>query len=132
MKRNSSIEQGRLSQRGKGVGTVTEAMVRKRARQIALINGRPGHQVLDSDLEEARQELTGRERIVPPESAAEELTESSRWVQVPASQGHEAPTVSPPDEQTFAEELTEEGVSDAEEEQMLQAAKAARRQDRNG
>jgi len=41
MKQNQS-EAGRFSDRGQGLGTVTEAMVRERAGEIAAINGRGG------------------------------------------------------------------------------------------
>ena len=70
MKQNR-IEEGRLSEKGRGLGTVTEKMVRKRARELAVINGRNENQVLDSDLEQARRELTGEEGLVPKPTAAD-------------------------------------------------------------
>src|SRR5215831_9007329 len=120
MKRNRT-EPGRLSQRGKGIGTVTKGMVRNRAREIALINGRDTHHVLDSDVEQARRELSGEETLDPIPSAEERLPVSERWDPVPGSPGHKAPTVPPPDEQTADEELVDEGVADAEHEQELEA-----------
>ena len=105
MKENQ-IEEGRFTEHAHGLGTVTEAMVRQRARELALIKGRREDQVLNSDLDQAHRELTGEERLEPPPTPAEELTEESRWVGVPESMGHQAPTVAAPDEQTFAEKLT--------------------------
>ncbi len=121
MKQNP-IEQGRFSEHAHGLGTVTPAMIRQRAKELALINGRPNH-VLDSDLAQARHELTGEERLNPEQSAAEQLPEESRWEEVPESVGHKAPTVAAPDEQTFAEELVEEGIEDAEQDQMVRATR---------
>ena len=64
MKQNK-IEEGRFSQKARGLGTVTEEMVRKRARELALISGRDEKQMLDSDLAQARRELTGEQRLTP-------------------------------------------------------------------
>ncbi len=122
MKRDR-IEEGRFTEHSHGLGTATEAMVRQRASEIAVINGRGRHNIIESDLAEARRELTGEERLVPEETAAEQLPEESRWNPVPESAGRKAPTVPTPDEQTFAEELVEEGVEDAEQDQAFQATR---------
>src|SRR6516162_9052962 len=114
MKDRNPIEEGRFSNHGQGLGTVTEAMLRHRARELAFVNGHP-NQVLDSDLKQARRELTGEERVNPEPTPAEQLSEDQRWEPVPESVGHKAPTVLAADEQTFAEELVEEGVEDAEQ-----------------
>src|SRR6266481_7288099 len=114
----NGTEEGRFTEGGHGLGTVTEEMVLHRAREIALISGRSSHHVLDSDWAQARRELTGQERLTPSPSAAEQIPEEFRWESVPESVGHQAPTVSAADEQTFAEELVEEGVEEAEHDQM--------------
>jgi Mg-chelatase subunit ChlI len=128
MKENR-IDEGRFSEHAHGLGTVTEAMVRQRARELAVINGRSEHNVLDSDLAQAHRELTGEERLEPLPTPAEELPEDSRWIPVPESTGHQAPTVPASDEQTFAEKLVEEGVEDAEQDQMVRATKESLRRD---
>src|SRR3954453_8154522 len=128
MKQNR-YEEGRFTEHGHGLGTVTEAMVRQRARELALINGRQDDQVLDSDLDQARRELTGEERLESEPTPAEQLPEDSRWIGVPESVGHQAPVVPAPDEQTFAEELVEEGVEEAEQDQMLKAVREGLRKD---
>jgi hypothetical protein len=120
MKQNQ-IDKGRFIQHGEGLGTVTEEMVQKRARELALISGRQN--VLDSDTEQARRELLGEERLNPPPTRAESLPEDQRWDPVPASTGEKTPVTPPPDEQTFAERLVEEGVEDAEQDQMVKATK---------
>ena len=128
MKRNP-IEEGKFTEHAHGMGTVTEAMVRQRARELALINGRTENQVIESDLTQARRELTGEEGLNPEPTEAEALTEDQRWEPVPESTGHQMPTVPPPDEQTFAEKLVEEGIQEAEHDQMTAAARAALKRD---
>ena len=128
--REKSNQEGRFSQHGRGLGTVTEEMVRERAVQLALINGRPPGQVLDSDLAEAREELTGEERLVPNPTPAEELREDERWGAVPGASGREVPVTGVPDEQTFAEKLVEEGVEDAEQDSMVEGTRQSQRRDR--
>jgi len=124
------LEEGRFSDRGRGLGTVTEQMVRRRAAEIAVINGRTEHNVLDLDLEQARRELTGEEGLNPSPTAAEKLEEGERWPAVAESKGHQAPNVPAPDEQTFAEKLVEEGVADAEHEQEVEATRESLRRDK--
>lgn len=128
MKENR-IEEGRFSENAHGLGTVTEADVRQRARELALIAGREPGQVFDSDLEQARRELTGQERLTPPPTPAEELSEDQRWDPLGESVGHAGPEVPAPDEQTFAEKLVEEGVEDAEQDQMVRAEQEQRRRE---
>jgi hypothetical protein len=104
-------------------------MVRRRAAELALINGRPAGQVLDSDLDEARRELTGHSGLVPPPTAAEELPEEDREP-IPKSVGRKAPSVQATDEQTFAQKLVEEGVEDAEQDQMVEGTRRRQKEDR--
>jgi hypothetical protein len=121
--------QGRLSDRGEGLGTVTKEMVMKRAREIAVINGRSQNNVLDSDVDQAQRELEGEDEINPPMSAEERVPEDKRWDPVPGSEGHQAPNFSAPNEQTDAEKLYDEGVADAEHDQEIKATRDAARRD---
>ena len=120
MKPNQTDE-GRLSNIGKGLGTVTPELVMKRAGEIAVINGRPANHILQSDIAQARRELTGHTGLDLETSPAEQVPEEQRWEPVAESQGSEAPTIAPPDEQTVAEKLVQEGIDDAEHDQMLRA-----------
>jgi hypothetical protein len=124
MKQNQ-IEEGRFSKSGEGLGTVTNEMVRKRAAEIAIINGRDAKHLLDSDIEQARRELLGEERLYPTPTPEENLPESKRWEPVPGTPGRKRETVSAADEQTYAEELVEEGVADAEHDQQVASAREA-------
>jgi len=129
--REERNNEGRFTQHGQGLGTVTEEMVRQRAAELALVNGRPPGQILDSDLDQARRELTGRETVVPTPTPAEELTEDERWDPVGESKAGKVPVVPAPDEQTFAEELVEEGAEDAEQDRMVQGTLESQRRDQS-
>ena len=86
--------------------------------------------MLDSDLAQARRELTGEEGMTPNPTAAEQLPEESRWKTVAESTGRRAPKVPVADEQTAAEELVEEGVEEAEHDQMIKATREQLKKDR--
>lgn len=128
MKRERNQE-GRFSQYGRGLGTVTKDMVRKRAAELALISGRSPKHILDADWNQAYRELTGAERLVPEAPIEEELPETARAEGNAGSAGHQVEPVPTPDEQTFAEELVEEGVEDAEQDQMVKATREGLRRD---
>ncbi len=118
-----------MSDRGEGLGTVTKEMVMKRAREIAVINGRSQNNVLDSDVDEAQREMQGEDEMKPSPTAAENLTEDERWDPIGGSEGSQAPTVPAPDEQTVAEKLYDEGVADAEHDQEIEATREEARRD---
>ena len=128
---NKRDPEGRFSQHSRGLGTVTEEMVRERAAEIALSNGRRPGQVLDSDILEARRELTGEETLVPEPTPAEELSEDQRWQPVPESTGQKAPVSETPDEQTFAEKLVDEGAEDAEQDTAVKGTRQSQHRDRS-
>jgi hypothetical protein len=90
-------EKGRISAHSKGLGTVTQEMIRERAREIALINGRSPHHLSPLDLSEAKRELLGEVDFEPPE---DNVPTSERWDPVPGTEGRSAPLARPPDEQT--------------------------------
>lgn len=123
-------EEGRLSNQGHGLGTVTREMVEARAREIALINGRSAKQVLDSDLEEARKELLQSQNLDPEPSPEEAVPEENRWEVVADADGKAAERVPAHDEQTLAEKLVHEGIEDAEHDQMVRAVRAQNRKDK--
>ncbi len=122
--------EGRISDHSQGVGTVTWEMVRQRARELAIINGRSTMEVLDSDFELARRELTGEGDISPQEEAIESLPESERWDPVPGSWGRQAPKIPPDDEPTEQEKLIQEGIEEAEHDQMVRGTEEEARRDR--
>ena len=109
-----------------GIGTVTRQMVRERAIELALIDGRSTQEVSKSDLEQAKRQLTGGSDLDPNEALLESAPESERWDPLPGSTGHVVPVTSVDGEdeegRSFSERLVEEGMLEAEHDQMLQAA----------
>jgi len=130
------LTKGVLAENFIGIGTVTQEMVLKRARELAIINGHSPNHVSKSEFEQAKRELTGGVDIGPKEAALESAPESERWDPLPGSTGHKAPESSDEDEdnegRSEGEQLVEEGFQEAEHDQMLQAAKAAKKKDGEG
>ncbi len=110
-----------------GVGTVTRKMVRERAVELALIDGRTAQEASKSDWEQAKRELTGGSDMDPKEEFLESTPESERWDPLPGSTGRIVPTTSEDGEDDdgrgVAERLVDEGMLEAEHDQMLQATK---------
>ena len=122
------LKQGDLTENSAGLGTVTRKMVRERARELAVINGRAARDMSQSDLAQAKRELTGKPELDPKTSALEAAPESERWDPLPGSTGDKAPTAASEDEddegRSDNEVLVEHGIAEAEHDQMLQASKA--------
>jgi hypothetical protein len=111
-----------------GIGTVTPAMVEARARELAAINGHPS-QPSEADYQQAKRELTGEEETDPQdESRGETVPESDGWEPVPGSTGRQAADSLGEDEdaegRSESAQMFEEGVSEAEHDQMRQASRA--------
>ena len=125
------LKQGALTENSAGIGTVTRKMVRERARELAVINGRAAHDTSKSDLAQAKRELTGRPDIDPNTAALEAAPESERWDPVPGSTGHKMPVADSEDEddegRSDNELLVEQGIAEAEHDQMRQASKSPAR-----
>ena len=126
----NSLKKGILTENSVGVGTVTREMVEKRAIELGIINGHPSHTISKSDLDQARRELTGGSDIDPLEDILESVPESERWEPVYGSTGHKVENSMDEDEdaegRTDSEKLVEEGIEEAEHDQMLQAARNQR------
>ena len=59
------LKEGVLTGNSAGIGTVTRKMVRERAVEMAVINGRSEQEVSKSDWEQAKRELTGETSTDP-------------------------------------------------------------------
>jgi hypothetical protein len=127
--RPDRLEEGRISNHSHPLGTVTRDMVLERARELAEINGRSPHEVLDSDFEQAKRELLGEEEASPKESALESVPESERWDPVPGDTGREVPRFPVHDERTDNEKFVQEGLDDAEHDKMLEGTREGFRRD---
>jgi len=130
---NNFLNKGVFTENFIEIGPVTRDMVDARAHELALIAGRVPPQATQTDYEQAKRELTGEANIDPQEAALETMPESDRWNPVPGSAGTRAPESPTEDEdeegRSETEQLTEEGVGEAEHDQMLQAARAAEKAD---
>lgn len=122
------LKQGMLTKNAVGIGTVTREMVRQRAVELALINGHSAQEPTKNDWDEARRELSGDSGLDPQDALLEAAPESERWDPVPGSAGIKIPGSLSEDEdeegRSDSERLFEEGVAEAEHDQMLQAARS--------
>jgi len=119
------LKQGALTENSAGIGTVTRKMVRERAGEIAVIDGRSAQHISKSDWEQAKRELTGQPDADPKEAILDEAPESDRWDPLPGSAGimvAAAPSADEDEEgRSDNERLVEEGIAGAEHDQMRQA-----------
>ena len=124
MKRNP-LKEGALTENSAGLGTVTRKMVRERAVELAVINGRSAQEVSKSDWEQAKRELTGEPDPDPKEAVLESAPESERWDPVPGSEGRKVPVAPSADEddegRSDNERLVDEGIAEAELDQTRHA-----------
>lgn len=122
------LKTGLLTENSAGIGTASRKMVRERAVELALINGRTPQDASKSDWDQARRELTGGSEIDPPQEVLESAPASERWDPLPGSSGQKIPAAPGEDEdeegRSDNQRLVEEGVAGAEHDQMLQAARA--------
>jgi len=125
--KTNPMKEGALTENSAGIGTVTRQMVRERAVELAIINGRSAQNVSKADLEEAKRELTGEPDTDPKEAALESAPESERWDPVPGSDGRKVPAAPSADEdgegRSDNERLVEEGIAGAEHDQMREASR---------
>jgi len=131
--RKNPLNKGIIMENAGGIGTVTPAMVEARAQELALINGHGSSGPTEADYQQAKRELTGEEEIDPREENVESLPESEDWDPVPGSTGRQAAESLGEDEdaegRSEAAQMFEEGVNEAEHDQMRRAAEAEEQSD---
>jgi hypothetical protein len=125
--KTNPLKDGALTENSAGIGTVTRDMVRRRALELAAIDGRSAQDVSDADWAQAKRELTGKSDTDPKDTVLESAPESDRWDPVPGSTGRKTPASPGEDEdeegRSDNERLVQEGVEGAEHDQMRQAAR---------
>jgi hypothetical protein len=123
------LKQGTLTENSKGIGTVTRKMVRERAVELAITDGRSAQEVSKADWEQAKLELTGQPDMDLKEAALDSAPESERWDPVPGSTGQKVEMAAGEDEdeegRSDSERLVDEGMAGAEEDLSRQAGDAA-------
>jgi hypothetical protein len=127
------LTKGIVSENFTGIGTVTDEMVKRRAVELALINGRLAKDVSETDYAQAKRELTGEPDIEPKEAALDLLPESGPGDSLPGATGHRVPNAVEDDEddegRSIGEQLVSGGMNEAEHDQMLQAARDEEKND---
>jgi hypothetical protein len=131
--RKNPLNKGIIMENAAGVGAVTPQMVEARARELAAINGRRSSEPSEADYQQAKRELTGEPEMDPQEENREPIRESDGWDPVPGSTGQQAAESLGEDEdaegRSESAQMFEEGVSEAEHDQMLRAAQADEKSD---
>jgi hypothetical protein len=124
--RKNPLNKGIIMENADGIGAVTPAMVEARARELARINGRDSSKPTEADYQQAKRELTGEEETDPQEENLESVPESEGWDPVPGSTGRQAADSLGEDEdaegRSESAQMFEEGVNEAEHNQMRRAA----------
>ena len=132
MKKNP-LNKGVIMENAAGIGTVTSEMVKARARELAVINGHGSSGPTKADYQQAKRELTGEEEIDLQEENLESVPESEDWDPVPGSTGRQAADSAGEDEdaegRSEAAQMYEEGINEAEHDQMRRAAEAEQKSD---
>src|SRR5213078_3243809 len=131
--RKNPLSKGIIMETAAGIGTVTSEMVEARARELAAINGRPSSEPSEADYQHAKRELTGEAETDPQEESIESVLESEGWDPLPGSTGRQAADSLGEDEdaegRSESAQMFEEGVTEAEHDQMRQAAEAEEKSD---
>jgi hypothetical protein len=127
MKKNP-LNKGIIMENAAGIGTVTSEMIEARAKELAAINGHPSSEPSKADYQQAKRELTGESEMDPQEESSDFIPESEDWDPVPGSTGRQAAESLGEDEdaegRSESAQMFEEGVSEAEHDQMRQASLA--------
>src|ERR1700730_7003054 len=132
MKKNP-LNKGIIMENADGIGPVTPAMVEGPARGLADLDGHGSSGPPKADNEQAKRELTGEEEIDSQEENVESVPESEGWDPVPGSSGRQAAESLGEDEdaegRSEAAQMYEEGISEADHDQMRRAAEAEQNSD---
>lgn len=114
----------KIIQHAEGLGAPHADLVRRRAAEIATINGREEYN--DSDWQEAKRELHGGHSHNDTNGEMEMHAMVSEHDMVVGSLGRHVENLMPEDNDNVLEELIAEGMDEAVHEQML----ASRREER--
>jgi hypothetical protein len=119
---------GRIERNATGMGEVSDEMIERRAREIAVQEGR--NDIMKSDRQRALLELQGSGGTRSDDET--DVRATTLNPQEPAgTPGHKAPTSGPASERNVIRELVQEGIDEAAHEQMTAAEKEARRKEKS-
>lgn len=117
----------KIIQHSEGMGIPTAEMVRKRAQELAQINGR--EEFNDDDWREAKRELHGGHQSNDTNGDMDMVTAISEHDMVVSSLGHHVENMGLEDQDNMAEELIAEGMDEAVHEQMLASRREEAQED---
>ena len=117
----------KIIQHSSGLGAPDADTVRKRAQEIALINGRSEYS--EEDWREAKRELHGGHAFNDTNGNMDMTSMVSEHDMVVGSLGHHVENVGMEDGENVLEELIAEGMDEAVHEQMLAARRAEEKED---
>jgi hypothetical protein len=123
MKERRREVEGKIFNHAEGLGTVTRQMIEDRAREIALIDGRTRPSKEDRLV--ARRELLHMRGIEDNAELVDEELDSLDPSDTPTHHGTHAPNFETDDEELVQRQLVEQGIEEAEHEQMLEGHFAA-------
>jgi hypothetical protein len=109
----------KIIQHSEGMGAPSADTVRRRAQEIAKINGH--EEFSDEDWREAKRELHGGHELSDTNGEMEMSAMVSEHDMVMGSVGHHTENMFPEDNVNVVEELIAEGMDEAVHEQMLAA-----------
>ncbi|MEI9892482.1 MAG: hypothetical protein WDN28_00795 [Chthoniobacter sp.] len=107
----------KIIQHSEGLGAPSADTVRRRAQELATINGHA--EFNDDDWREAKRELHGGHQTNDTNGDMEMSAAISEHDMVTSSMGHHVENMGVEDQDSVAEELIAEGMDEAVHEQML-------------
>jgi hypothetical protein len=107
-----------------GIGTVTSEMIEARARELAAINGHPSSEPSEADYQQAKHELTGESEMDAQEESSDSIPESEDWNPTGRQAAESLGEDEDAEGRSESAQMFEEGVSEAEHDQMRQASRA--------
>jgi len=117
----------RLKAGSPGLGHASQVEVERRAKELALTDGRETY--TDADLAVAAAELAGGGTSTEAPEADAELEEVTAWDEPPTQTGHLVAPIPLEDEAAIAEQLVEDGLDEADHDIRVAAAGQAKARD---
>ncbi len=114
----------RLKAAAPGLGHASQTEVDRRAKELALSDGREN--VTDADLALAAAELAGGGTTAEAPEADGDLEQMTVWDEPPTQTGHLVPPVPLEDDSAIAEQLIEDGLEEADHDIRVVAAGQAK------
>jgi hypothetical protein len=122
--------QAKILLHGRGTGDLTDDDVEKRAREIAVIRGQSADQLTEADRAEAWAELNGELLPETTDTDGESIGALSRDPSEPIAISGRQVTNRGEQDDRATERLANEGVEEAQHDQMLAAREREHRQSR--